>query len=300
MRFDYQNVTFSFEIESGESIISAAVASTGNWESNQLCLYAELLGEAGVFVDIGANIGINSIFASKVASNCKVLAIEASPNNFSLLARNVSHGCGNHVDIAHLAISDHDGRLSFFGSGTRAHIDLRSDASSAMVDCRTLDSLYAAFSLSHVDLIKIDVEGYTDLVLSHADRALARTRNAIIEFSYDDVAARLTGSSDVAPDHRAVLEHCTKLFDVLRRSFTHFYYISRHAGLVRLDEPRELFALMIDGPAVGDVLCSRTAIDDAISPAAHAFGLISRLMHENHLRIVEIQRLQAELAAAAR
>ncbi len=297
MRFDYQAVAFPFEIEASETIISGAVASTGSWESNQLGLYLGLIGDAGVFVDIGANIGINSIFASKVAANCRVLAIEASPINFSILARNISRNCDGRVDIAHMAISDHDGRLSFVGSGTNAHIDLQSDASAATVECRTLDSLYAAHALSDVNLIKIDVEGYTDLVLNHADQALAATRHAIIEFSYDDVVTRLRGSTNVEPDHRSVLAHCDALFEVLRRGFSHFHYISRHAGLVRLDEPRDLFKLMIDGPAVGDVLCSREASNGAISPTAYVFDLLARLMYENHLRIVEIQQLQAELAA---
>lgn len=297
MQFDFQSVQFPFEIESSETIISSTVELTGSWESNQLCLYIELIGDSGVFVDIGANIGINSIFASKVGTNSRVLAIEASPVNFAILTRNIARNCDARVAAAHMAIADHDGRLSFVGSGTNAHIDLQSEAAATTVDCRTLDSLYAARSLSHVDLIKIDVEGYTDLVLSHADNALKVTRHAIIEFSYNDVVTRLRGSKNLAPSHREVLGHCDMLFDLLRRSFTHFYYISRHAGLVRLDDPRELFKLMIDGPSVGDVLCSRGAMVGAMSATAFGFDMLANLMHENHLRIVEIQRLQAALAA---
>lgn len=298
-------VEFDFELEADEAIIANAVRTSGCWEPNQLELYPLLIGEGGTFVDVGANVGLNSIFAYRACPGCQVFSFEPSATNFETLQRNLArNGSPSRVVALRQAVADFNGTIGFPGSGTNAHLDPEAGPEVDRVDCRTLDATYAALGLTSVDLIKIDVEGYTDLVLADSSSALAITRHAIVEFSRDDTARRLAdGGGQASP--AAVTRHCSALFEILERHYHHFYYLSRHRGPVRLAEPGDLFNLMVDGPPVGDVLCCREPFSPSKSSMAYCLETIAQLMYENHLRIVENQRLdhrinQLEVTLAAR
>src|SRR5206468_150350 len=47
------------------------------------------LGKGDVLFDVGANIGLYSLFAAKLEPSCRVVAFEPESNNFSSLCRNV-------------------------------------------------------------------------------------------------------------------------------------------------------------------------------------------------------------------
>ena len=288
LTFQYDGISFQFEIGAEESIISGNVESTGSWEDNQLSLYRDLIGDHGVFVDIGANVGINSIFAKLSQPNARVVAVEPEPRNFAILSRNAEkYG----VELNNLAIADQPGQMGFAGTGTNAHFTADKDA--IQVECVTLDAFTQ--SLGHIDLMKIDVEGFTDLVLSEASAALRRTSSVIIEFSYGDTESRLRTMGNVTPSRADVVEHSEELFDQLRPHFSHFYYISRHHGLVDLKDTADLYEIMFSEAAVGDILATKVPMQGAISGLAMAFRMVCELRQHNHLRLSSIQALDARV-----
>lgn len=291
LAFRLGTVEFEFEIEADENIIAPAVRATGCWEPHQLELYPRLIGDGGTFVDIGANVGLNSIYAHRIRPGCRVISLEPSAVNFETLQRNLRRiGGPGEIVALRQAVADFDGAIGFHGSGTNAHLEPATGLGDR-VACRTLDSTYSSLGLASVDLIKIDVEGYADLVLAVSSAALAVTRHAIVEFSRVDIERRF-GRADLG----AVNAHCDELFETLGRHYAHFHYLSRRRGPVRLADPGDLFSLMVDGPPVGDVLCSREPWRPSLSATAYCFETISELMYENHLRIVENQRLDARMA----
>lgn len=73
---------------------------------------AERLKPGDVFVDVGANIGYFSLLASKlVGPGGRVVAIEASPEVFDLLRRNLELNKAHNVRAVNVAISDREGSL---------------------------------------------------------------------------------------------------------------------------------------------------------------------------------------------
>lgn len=286
LSFDYDGVQFSFAIGEKEMIISSTINETGVWEANQLSLYEAILPEHGVFVDVGANVGVNSIFAKSKRRTARVVAVEPEPGNFERLRQN----CGDRsIELHNVAIAGHRGTIGFAGTGTNAHVATDGEH---QVACDTLDNFVAGLDVPAIDLLKIDVEGYTDIVLSNAEATLARTRVAIIEFSHGDILSRLQILGQPADD---ALAHSEELFDRLRPHFPHLYYISRRDGLVKLDDTADLFEIMFSEASVGDVLASRDPMR-SISVTAFAFRGILELKHENHLRMLQIEELRTLLS----
>ncbi|WP_320196958.1 FkbM family methyltransferase [Agrobacterium rosae] len=273
--FSFEGVKFDFLIGASEKIITENVVATGAWEQNQLCLYRGYLPDNGVMVDIGANVGVNSIFAQKRIPTATIHAIEASQDNFAVLSRNVE-GAG--INAHFLAIADHDGKIRFAGSGTNAKIS----ENGVEVPSAKLDTF--ACDLTHIDLLKIDVEGFTDVVLSGAAETLRKTRRAIVEFSIGDIQERFGGSV-------AVEEHFAQLLRSM--AYPYVYYISRNDGLVKLDNASDLLEMLSIEHNVGDLLFSRQ-----IEPSISFSGLLTRkiktLMTHNHNLLVAVRRLDAK------
>lgn len=282
LTFNYQGVTFPFVIDEKEMIISQTIETTGVWEANQLSLYETIIPDNGVFIDVGANVGVNSIYAKMKRPTARVIAVEPEPGNFERLSQNCADFS---IQLHNLAIADHRGSIGFTGTGTNAHISANAEH---RVPCDTLDNFTASLAVETIDLIKIDVEGYTDVVLSNADETLSRTKVAIIEFSHGDILSRLRILDQ--PASKAI-EHSEEIFDRLRPHFPHIYYISRGEGLVKLDNTSDLFEIMFSEVSVGDILASRDHMS-SISTIAFAFRNILELKRQNHLRLLQIRELR--------
>ncbi len=291
LKFDFEGVSFEFEVDERERIISENVLSTGGWEQNQLRLYAELVPAAGVFVDVGANVGVNSIYLSKLRPAARAIAIEASHENFEVLRQNVSSN-DVPIEIFHMAIADSCGEVDFSGSGTNAKI-AHEGGGTEKVACTTLDEFVEALSLEKIHLMKVDVEGFTDLVFSKSDAALSRTDSLIVEFSCGDVELRFGDQVDV-------VGHFEQLLAVMGRHFEHFYYISRHDGLVRLPDTEELYYLLATEGSVGDVLATKRPMARSISSGIYMLKIIHELQKENHRRVEDYLGLTRTLAEKSR
>jgi FkbM family methyltransferase len=139
-------------------------------------------------VDVGANIGIFTILASRlVGDRGAVVAVEPTPSSFRLMKRNISlNGCVNVKTVmAALGEKESVGMLnmyqrnivnSFFSrdktDGTAKH--------SARVQIKTLDGLTNELGLNGLDFLKIDTEGYEVPILKGGIETIRRFRPFII------------------------------------------------------------------------------------------------------------------------
>lgn len=290
----FKSLGVEFEVELGEHerTISESIRLTGAWEANQLSLYKSLISKDGTFVDIGANVGVNSIFAKKTLPCARVVSIEPSYENFDLLLNNLRRASCSAVEAHNIAIASTDGVIGFVGSGTNAHLDLGSDIVNE-VKCSRLDTFCDENNIDKIDLLKIDVEGYTDVVLSGSQETFRITNSAIVEFSHEDTAKRLSlaaGSSQPLAD---VVTFSTGLAETLRGCMPYVYYIARSGHLVEINITNDIFYIMFLEHTVGDILFARTPIGGAVSAAAFSARIIRELLHQNHLRRIEIQALQS-------
>jgi FkbM family methyltransferase len=122
-----------------------------------------------VFVDIGANVGLFSLYIAATAPAARILAIEPEPGNFARLAFNIAANPGLPVTPLALALGDTEGTAEIVlnardRGGTRLAAGGTSGRGVA-VRCRPLLAVVSEAGVTDIDALKIDVEGAEDIVL---------------------------------------------------------------------------------------------------------------------------------------
>lgn len=137
------------------------------------------LTSSSVVLDIGAHIGTYSVIASTFTNN-KVIAIEASPTNFSLLKDNKEQNNLKHLEIHNIGAGDKVTELSFVDRGSGAHMAGVDDdpADLQKVPCVPLDSILDKEDA--IDFVKLDIEGYEINALEGMQKTLDKFEPPIL------------------------------------------------------------------------------------------------------------------------
>ena len=136
---------------------------------------AGLLPADGVFVDIGANVGIYSLWACQyLSSQGTVLAIEPNPRVFDRLEFNLEanqplQSEWPRVLTAALAVSDREASLDLNLDRTNlggSSLLSRPDAGARIkVHSQPLLAILTEFGIDRINILKIDIEGAEDIAL---------------------------------------------------------------------------------------------------------------------------------------
>jgi FkbM family methyltransferase len=142
----------------------------------------------GVFVDVGANVGIYTLSAARALGGAgRVVAIEPNPPALERLRFNIAATLASardwpRIDVLACGVSDREGPLElrvdegnlggasvmarparFANGASNAHVTIR---------CRELLSILGELEIERVDALKIDIEGAEDRALgAFLDRA---------------------------------------------------------------------------------------------------------------------------------
>ena len=124
------------------------------------------------FVDIGANVGLYSLYLAS-CGDVRTLAIEPQPGILERLRFHLAANSAANVEVLPIALSDRDGEATLVlndsdSGGT--HVDKR-DGREALgerirVPCRPLMVVLVEAGIEAIDALKIDVEGAEDIVLA--------------------------------------------------------------------------------------------------------------------------------------
>jgi FkbM family methyltransferase len=143
------------------------------------------LTEDSILFDIGANIGLYSLKSSKKCK--KIIAIEASKGNFTLLKNNLYTNKINNVIPINTTLSDYNGKMKFFiekyNNGACSIHKHKKNMEEIEVNCKKLDDVITD---TGVDInnkkifIKMDVEGAELKILKGATKLLNKTNITII------------------------------------------------------------------------------------------------------------------------
>ena len=125
-----------------------------------------------VFLDIGANVGLYSLFvASHARGSARILAAEPQPGIVDRLRFNIACNPGFDISVAPVAVADREAEVELVihardAAGSRLDLGAESVGTEVVrVAARPLAALVAEAGFSAIDALKIDVEGAEHLVL---------------------------------------------------------------------------------------------------------------------------------------
>ena len=144
-------------------------------EIPQMMSVMSFLEAGATFVDIGANVGLWTINAASILQlmgRGRVISVEANPDTFARLSRNVARF--SNVDAFNVALSDQAGELTFYGGAASGVFSVQrgpfNTGETRVIASVTFDSLEQP--LGRV-IVKIDVEGHELAVLRGMRKLLA-------------------------------------------------------------------------------------------------------------------------------
>jgi FkbM family methyltransferase len=176
-----------------------------------------------IFLDIGANVGIYTLWASQFidtrSSAGRIVAFEPDPANFLRLGQQIALNRLEAIEIVPVALSDKTGSIRFSqGKDGMNHILIGPPGESSIeVPTMTLDVYCAEKNIPHIDFVKIDVEGAEQLVLAGARRLLAAKKVDVIQIEFNEQV------------HARALEE-SKLLSILREFEYDLYRFTAATG----------------------------------------------------------------------
>lgn len=124
--------------------------------------------QVNVIFDIGANIGISTMFFRMCYPKATIHSFEPDPNNLSRL-RSLAKELGN-VHVHEFALWHEETQLTFFADPHRGSSSstqrIRDRQEKIEVNSITLDTILNNYGKNGVDILKIDIEGAEENVLS--------------------------------------------------------------------------------------------------------------------------------------
>jgi FkbM family methyltransferase len=187
-----------------------AVHGYFNWRN--IAIARAVCGEGDVIVEIGANVGSETVgFSDIVGATGVVHAFEPYPPNLVELRVNAEQARYRNINVWALALSDGEGNVQFAdprpgNSGSGHLLGVANDQMSASpatevteVRCTTLDSLM--LQLGRPRLVVVDAEGHDAAVLRGAERLLTAYQPVIVLEVVEELLARSGSTPSEVASH---------------------------------------------------------------------------------------------------
>ncbi len=194
-KINIDGIEFDILLSHKNGLVDDFIYTNGTWDEHILRLLKEHLTSESVFVDVGANIGFFSLYASRLCEKVvsfepidflhKQFSLSIERNNIeNIEIRNKACGAQNAIAKINLV------RGNIGASSIKLHND---SYESIDINVSTLDF---EFIKEKVDLIKIDTEGFEVEVFKGAQEIIKRDMPIIIfEFSPVLYEGQVPGSS---------------------------------------------------------------------------------------------------------
>jgi FkbM family methyltransferase len=145
-----------------------------------------LRGDERVILDLGANIGLFSLYAAPHAPKARIFSVEPVASTFRRLNEHVrENGLAGRVTTVNCAVAGEQGERLMARVNTPYSQVVPAGTSpeqGEMVVCRTLSDLIDAFELPEIDFLKMDIErSEYEVLLSTPPAMLKRIHRMIFE-----------------------------------------------------------------------------------------------------------------------
>lgn len=152
-----------------DSILSRFIYE--GFEQEEIDFMLKTLEKDDIFLDIGSNIGLFSLLASKkVGAKGKIICFEPAPTTYKRLLENIDLNQFQNIEPRNIGLSDSEGELKFYFSDTGfdAWNSFAPDyrlKKSITINTFTLDKQLENIDKSKIKIVKIDVEGWEKFVI---------------------------------------------------------------------------------------------------------------------------------------
>jgi FkbM family methyltransferase len=137
-------------------------------------------------IDCGSNIGLSVLFFKTLYPQARVIAFEPDPEAFEVLLRNIRHNMLRDVVAHRCALTNCEGTVDFHKPVTGGG-DLRMSLDSERISGTTISvpaKRLVPFVQEPIDLLKMDVEGAEDAILTDLHRSGALRNVAQLHLEY--------------------------------------------------------------------------------------------------------------------
>jgi FkbM family methyltransferase len=176
------------------------------WEHDARCLMGSRATRP-TLLDVGANIGQTALRMAETFSDARIYSFEPVPATFATLRQNTAHLPG--VECVNAALSDTAGEAmittSRDGQNTLMVEVVSSDRVKVPLD--TVDAFCEEQGIEHIDLLKIDTEGYETSVLRGANSMFEQCRIDFVLAECDFLRRPQEPHGDFFEIHRMLDSH---------------------------------------------------------------------------------------------
>jgi FkbM family methyltransferase len=180
--------------------IALGLFAFGVYESDTLSAILSHLSSAGVFVDVGANIGALALPVAAQRPDARIVCIEADPEIVPLLQWNIMNNGRSNVTVVKCVAGPAKGEKSFypapaekFGMGS---LGPQFGATPVILQQCALDEVLDELAVGNVDVVKLDIEGAEFGALHGLGRRLRSNKPPIIILEFTDWAeTRIDGQA---------------------------------------------------------------------------------------------------------
>lgn len=168
-KFNFLDVKFLIKVNPKNGPVDNVILFDGVLDGEHLKIIKDILNTDDVFIDVGANIGQYSLFASMCLKDGKVISFEPVKKIFDQFKDSVVKNKINNIVLYNKACGSENKQILInkknddAGGSTFINLDFGSKKDTELVDIVILDDIL--ISEDKVNFIKIDVEGFEYEVL---------------------------------------------------------------------------------------------------------------------------------------
>ncbi|MDQ3008118.1 MAG: FkbM family methyltransferase [bacterium] len=155
----------------------------------QDCYYFESESASPVIIDVGAHIGLATLYFKKLFPLSRIMAIEPNPRSYELLRENVEQNRLEDVELRQIAVSAGEEELTLFRDttpeqwhSTAGILDGAWNETQESEPFTVFAEPLTAVLATPIDLLKMDIEGMEEEVLRAAQSQLHFVKRLMCEF----------------------------------------------------------------------------------------------------------------------
>ena len=169
------------------------MALTNVWMINEYDIDSFEINPSDIIIDVGAHIGLFSLFVSQFCKTGKIFSFEPIRENFDLLVSNLDLNHIENVFPFNVGISKNSGKLNLFlNNDQSAHSIFPKGSESITVESTSLQKIFDEKKISACKLLKLDCEGAEyDIIDSLPAEYLDKIQNMAIEYHLADTKPEL-------------------------------------------------------------------------------------------------------------